>query len=70
MKALMMILAVAVTMTATTSHATLRVLPCGKVYNDQDVTLGNQKGVLNASNLAQYQPRPQQGQASAVFIGN
>jgi len=68
MKALMMILAAAVTMMSTTSHA--KFLACGKWVTDQSVTLTNNEGVLNASNIAQYQPHStQQGQAGEVFVG-
>ena len=71
MKALTMILAVAVTMMATTSHAKWVTLPCGKIYNDQGVSLTNNKGVLNSSNIAAYQPRSAPaGKAGAVFTEN
>lgn len=71
MKALTMIFAVAVTMMAATSHAKWVTLPCGKMYNDQSISLTNTKGVLNASNLAAYQPRGQsQGQAGVVDRAN
>lgn len=72
MKALTMIFAVAVTMMATTSHAKWITLPCGKLYNDQSVSLTNNHGVLNASNLAAYQPRQtvQSGQAGYVDTNN
>ena len=71
MKALTMIFAVAVTMMATTSHAKWVTLPCGKVYNDQSISLTNNQGVLNASNLASFQPRTNSaGKAGAVGTDN
>lgn len=72
MKALAMIFAVAVTMMATTSHAKWVTLPCGKVYSDQGVSLTNNQGVLNASNLAAFQPRHSSttGQAGVVDTNN
>ncbi len=72
MKAFAMIFAVAVTMMATTSHAKWITLPCGKIYNDQSVSLTNNHGVLNSSNLAAFQPRQssQTGQAGFVDTNN
>ncbi len=58
MKALTMTLVAALTLLATTSQATLKVLPCGRIYNDQSVSRANEKGVLNASNSAQYRISP------------
>lgn len=72
MNALTMIFAAAVTLMAATSHAELKVLPCGKIYNDQGVSLTNNKGVLNASNIASFQrhSNTQSSQTGAVQVDN
>lgn len=69
MKALTMTLVAALTLIATTSNASMVKLPCGKWQNIK-TSRGNEIGVLNASNAAQYKISPAESQSTGVSSHN